>query len=82
MTTPAFRLAEIKYGMLHTSATVLDDDDEVRELALDHMRDYANLAEAFRELAPASVLRYLEQAGYAVSEELLARVSKRSAKSR
>lgn len=70
----AFRLAEVGYGMLHTSAMVLDDDGEVRELALQHMRDYANLAMSFRELAPASVLRYLEKAGYQVSEELLARV--------
>ena len=70
----AFRLAEVGYGMLFTSAMVLDDDGAVRELALTHMRDYSRLANSFRDLAPASVLRYLEKAGYPVSEELLARV--------
>lgn len=70
----AFRLAEVGYAMLHASAMVLDDDGEVRDLALDHMRDYTNLSRMFRDLAPASVLRYLEKAGHTVSEELLARV--------
>ena len=72
--TAAFRLAEVGYAMLHTSARVLDDDDEVRKLALDHLRDYVNLPVTFRDLAPAAVLRYLEKAGYSVSEELLTRV--------
>lgn len=70
----AFRLAEVGYAMLHSSATVLDEDGEVRELALEHMRDYTELSNAFRELAPAAVLRYLEKAGCSVSDQLLSRV--------
>jgi hypothetical protein len=70
----AFRLAEVGYDMLHTSASVLDDDEELRELALEHMRDYADLAAIFRDLAPAAVLRYLEKDGCSVSDQLLARV--------
>ena len=60
--------------MLHTSAMVLDRDGEVRELALEHMRDYAHLSNVLRELAVAAVLRYLEKDGHTVSDELLARV--------
>ena len=70
----AFRLAEVGYGMLHAAATVLDDDGEVRELALEHMRDYTSMSNTFRDLAPAAVLRYLEKAGCSVSDVMLARV--------
>ena len=38
------------------------------------MRDYTELSSAFRDLAPAAVLRYLEKAGCSVSDQLLTRV--------
>ena len=70
----AFRLAEVGYAMLHASATVLESDNEVREMALEHMRDYSNLSTTLRELASAAVLRYMEKEGHTVSESMLARV--------
>ena len=70
----AFRLAEVGYAMLHASSMVLDNDGDLRELALEHMRDYANLSTTLRELAAAAVLRYLEKDGHTVSDSLLSRV--------
>ena len=69
---PVDMLVDGRAGLV--TVRYLDEDGEVRELALEHMRDYTELSNAFRELAPAAVLRYLEKAGCSVSDQLLSRV--------
>lgn len=70
----AFSLATVGYAMLHASAVVLADDAEVADLALAHRHDYVRMTTSLGALAPASVLRFLEKEGFAVSASHLDQV--------
>jgi hypothetical protein len=71
----AFNLANISYVMLHTTALALDDQ-EVAELAHQHFRDYTAAVIRFNNLVPAAVVRYLQQEGLPVREDIVQQVSR------
>jgi hypothetical protein len=71
----AFNLASISYVMLHTTALALDDQ-EVAELAHQHFRDYTGAVIRFNNLVPAAVVRYLQQEGLPVREDVVQQVSR------
>jgi ferritin-like metal-binding protein YciE len=58
----AFNLATIGYVMLHTTALALGEQ-EVAELAHQHLRDYAAAALRLDRVIPAAVVRYLQEEG-------------------
>jgi hypothetical protein len=71
----AFNLASISYVMLHTTALALDDQ-EVAELAHQHFLDYTAAVIRFNNLVPAAVVRYLQQEGLPVREDVVQQVSR------
>ena len=58
----AFNLANISYVMLNTTALALGDQ-EVADLAQQHLRDYAAASLRLDRIIPAAVVRYLQQEG-------------------
>jgi hypothetical protein len=66
----AFNLASIGYVMLHTTALALDDQ-EVADLAQQHLRDYAETILRLNALVPAAVVRYLQQEGLPAREDVV-----------
>ncbi len=61
----ALSLACIGYVMLHTTALSLEDR-EVAEIAQYHLRDHAKCVMTLHNLAPAAVMKFLQEDGHQV----------------
>jgi ferritin-like metal-binding protein YciE len=70
----AFSLANIGYVMLHTTALAFEDQ-EVAELANQHLRDYTDAVIRLNNLIPAAVVRFLEQQGLPVRADIVSEVN-------
>ena len=70
----AFSLANIGYVMLHTTALTFDDQ-EVADLAHQHLRDYTDAVIRLNNLIPAAVVRFLEQQGLPVRADIISEVN-------
>lgn len=71
----AFSLATIGYVMLYTTGLALDDR-EVAELAHRHFADYAEAVTRLHNIIPAAVIRFLEEDGLPVGEDVLPQISR------
>ncbi len=71
----AFSLAAIGYVMLNTTALALGDQ-EVADLANQHLRDYARGVIALHSIIPAVVVRSLQKEGLPAREDILKDVSR------
>lgn len=71
----AFNLASIGYVMLHTTAVALDDQ-EVGDLAQQHLRDYTETIMRLNALVPAAVVRFLQQEGLPAREDVVPEVNR------
>ena len=71
----AFNLASIGYVMLHTTAAALDDQ-EVGDLAQQHLRDYTETIMRLNALVPAAVVRFLQQEGLPAREDVVPEVNR------
>ena len=58
----AFSLAGVGYVMLHTTALALGDE-EVADLANQHLRDYTKAVIRLNDIIPPAVVRFLHQEG-------------------
>jgi hypothetical protein len=70
----AFSLANIGYVMLHTTALAFEDQ-EVADLAHQHLRDYIDAVMRLNNLVPAAVVRFLEQQGLPVRADIVSEVN-------
>jgi hypothetical protein len=70
----AFSLANIGYVMLHTTALAFEDQD-VADLAHQHLRDYTDAVMRLNNLIPAAVLRLLDQQGLPVRADIVSEVN-------
>jgi ferritin-like metal-binding protein YciE len=70
----AFSLANIGYVMLHTTALAVEDQ-EVADLAHQHLRDYTDAVIRLNSLIPAAVVRMLEQQGLPVRADIVSEVN-------
>ena len=70
----AFSLANIGYVMLHTTALAFEDQ-EVADLAHQHLRDYTDAVMRLNNLIPAAVVRFLEQQGLPVRADIVSEVN-------
>ena len=70
----AFSLANIGYVMLHTTALAVEDQ-EVADLAHQHLRDYTDAVIRLNSLIPAAVVRLLEQQGLPVRADIVSEVN-------
>jgi hypothetical protein len=70
----AFSLATIGYVMLHTTAISLGDR-EVGDIAQRHLADYARFVMTFNHLTPAATLRFLQEEGLPVRQDVLNEIS-------
>ena len=70
----AFSLANIGYVMLHTTALAFEDQ-EVADLAHQHLRDYTDAVIRLNSLIPAAVVRFLEQQGLPVRADIVSEVN-------
>jgi ferritin-like metal-binding protein YciE len=70
----AFSLANIGYVMLHTTALAFEDE-EVADLAHQHLRDYTDAVIRLNNLIPATVVRFLEQQGLPVRADIVSEVT-------
>jgi ferritin-like metal-binding protein YciE len=70
----AFSLANIGYVMLHTTALAFEDQ-EVADLAHQHLRDYTDAVIRLNSLIPAAVVRLLEQQGLPVRADIVSEVN-------
>lgn len=70
----AFSLANIGYVMLHTTALAFEDQ-EVADLAHQHLRDYTDAVMRLNNLIPAAVVRFLEQQGLPVRADIASEVN-------
>lgn len=70
----AFSLANIGYVMLHTTALAVEDQ-EVADLAHQHLRDYTDAVIRLNSLIPAAVVRILEQQGLPVRADIVSQVN-------
>jgi Domain of unknown function (DUF892). len=66
----AFSLAAIGYVMLHTTALALGEQ-EVADLATQHLQNYASGVIALHYIIPAVVVRSLQKEGLAAREDVL-----------
>lgn len=71
----AFSLASVGYVMLHTTALALGDQ-EVAELANQHLRDYTKAVIRLNDIIPPAVLRFLLQEGLPARPDVLQDVSR------
>lgn len=74
----ALSLANIGYVMLHTTALAVEDQ-EVADLAHQHLRDYTDAVMRLNSLIPAAVVRFLEQQGLPVRADIASEVNERVA---
>jgi ferritin-like metal-binding protein YciE len=70
----AFSLANIGYVMLHTTALAFEDQ-EVADLAHQHLRDYTDAVMRLNNLIPAAVVRFLEQQGLPARADIVSEVN-------
>jgi hypothetical protein len=70
----AFSLANIGYVMLHTTALAFEDQ-EVADLAHQHLRDYTHAVIRLNSIIPAAVVRLLEQQGLPVRADIVSEVN-------
>jgi hypothetical protein len=70
----AVSLASIGYVMLHTTALSLDDD-EVAELAHQHLRNHAKCTMTLHNLIPGVVVEFLQAEGLPARSDVLAKVA-------
>ena len=70
----AFSLANIGYVMLHTTALAFEDQ-EVADLAHQHLRDYTDAVIRLNNLIPAAVVRFFDQQGLPVRADIVSEVS-------
>jgi len=70
----AFSLANIGYVMLHTTALTFEDQ-EVADLAHQHLRDYTDAVIRLNNLIPAAVVRLLEQQGLPARADIVSEVN-------
>jgi ferritin-like metal-binding protein YciE len=70
----AFSLANIGYVMLHTTALAFEDQ-EVADLAHQHLRDYTAAVMRLNNLIPRAVVRFLEQQGLPVRADIVSEVN-------
>jgi hypothetical protein len=70
----AFSLANIGYVMLHTTALAFEDQ-EVADLAHQHLRDYTDAVMRLNNLIPAAVVRLLEQQGLPLRADIVSEVN-------
>jgi ferritin-like metal-binding protein YciE len=70
----AFSLAAIGYVMLNTTALALGDQ-EVADLANQHLRDYTKAVIKLHSIIPAAVVRSLKQEGLPARDDVLKDVS-------
>ena len=70
----AFSLANIGYVMLHTTALAFEDQ-EVADLAHQHLRDYTDAVMRLNNLIPAAVVRFLEQQGLPLRADIVSEVN-------
>jgi len=70
----AFSLANIGYVMLHTTALAFEDQ-EVADLAHQHLRDYTDAVIRLNSIIPAAVVRLLEQQGLPVRADIVSEVN-------
>jgi ferritin-like metal-binding protein YciE len=66
----AFSLAGVGYAMLHTTALALGDQ-EVAELANQHLRDYTKAVIRLNDIIPPAVLQFLLQEGLPARPDIL-----------
>jgi hypothetical protein len=71
----ALSLASIGYVMLHTTATALGDP-EVADLGRQHFADYAEVLTVLHGIIPEAVVRYLNEEGFLVREEILPEINR------
>lgn len=71
----AFSLATIGYVMLYTTASTLDDT-EVADLARQHFADYAQAVTLLHNVVPGAVIRFLQEEGLLVREDVLPEISR------
>jgi ferritin-like metal-binding protein YciE len=71
----ALSLATIGYVMLHTTGLTLDDQ-EVADLAQQHVNEYAQVMVRFNTIIPPAVIRYLGQEGLLVREDVLPEINR------
>lgn len=70
----ALSLANIGYVMLHTTALAFEDQ-EVADLAHQHLRDHTDAVMRLNTLIPAAVVRFLEQQGLPVRADIVSEVN-------
>ena len=70
----AFSLATIGYVMLHTTALSLGDR-ETGDIAKRHLADYAGFVMAINNLIPAATIRFLQEEGLPVRQDVLSEVN-------
>jgi hypothetical protein len=70
----AFSLATIGYVMLHTTALSLGDR-ETGDIAKRHLADYAGLIMVLTNLVPAATLKFLQEEGLPVRQDVLSEVN-------
>ncbi len=70
----AFSLATIGYVMLHTTALSLGDR-ETGDIAKRHLSDYAGFVMAFNNIIPAATIRFLQEEGLPVRQDVLSDVN-------
>jgi hypothetical protein len=71
----AFSLATIGYVMLHTTALSLQEQ-EVADLARQHFADYAQAVTLLHNVIPGAVVRFLEEDGLPVRDNVLPEISR------
>lgn len=71
----ALSLANIGYVMLHTTALALNDQ-EVADLARQHLLDYTEAVMRLNALTPAAVVRFLQQEGLPARDDVVAEVNR------
>ena len=74
----ALSLANIGYVMLHTTALAVEDQ-EVADLAHQHLRDYTDAVMRLNNLIPAAVVLFLEQQGLPVRADIASEVNEKVA---
>jgi hypothetical protein len=70
----AFSLATIGYVMLHTTALSLGDR-ETGDIARRHLADYAGFVMAINNLIPAATIKFLQDEGLPVRQDVLSEVN-------
>ncbi len=71
----AVSLACIGYVMLHTTGLALNDE-EVAELAHQHLQNHAKSTMSLHNIVPVAVIRFLQEEGHAARKDVLPEVAR------